>query len=119
MAKAELVKNNRNEFEKALGINMAWLAKEMSKPALRLMTEQECQDITTPRLLTEAQKKEVIVNALVRALELDHDGEKLAQFLDILGKDPVQYKAAIKLLKGGGKDGKFYTIFAPFWLYQL
>ena len=104
---AEHVKNNRNELEKALGIDMSWLANEMSKPSVGLMTEEECSNITNPRLLTESQKKGVIVNALVRALELDKDGSDLAQFISVLKKKHKQYKMAIQIMGGGRIKGMY------------
>ena len=102
---AGVVKNSRNEFEKALGLDMVWLAAEMSRPEVGMMTEEEYEDIKSPRLLTEAQKRGAIVSALVRTLELDIDGENLTLFLQILGKKRQLFKKAIKMLKGEALNG--------------
>ena len=89
MAKAELVKNKRSEFEKALGNDMKWLAKKLSAPEV-------CEDITTPNFLKEADKRGLIVKALVRTLELDKNDEDFTLLLTILEEQPKLYQRAIE-----------------------
>ena len=95
----EELKNKRSELERALSMDMTWLANEMNRPDVGLMTDGEREDVASLRsMLRDSEKAGIIVSALLRRVELDPDD--VGVFLSILYQKPAQFRAAIKLLEG-------------------
>ncbi len=96
MIKAEQIINVRNELEKAIIPEMAWIADELNK--VGFLSSGTYEDIKSSHsMLRETQMACALVGDVHRRAQLDLNAMEV--FVGILKKKPLQLQPAIDLLK--------------------